>query len=392
MPYNLIDEYIESRGWSNKHLQVCKRCVMDSSESFTTFNSEGICSNCLDYDLMAPTRLKHTASSTGELEQLVDKVKLRGKNKEYDCIVGISGGADSSYLVFKAKQLGLRPLAVHLDNGWNSELAVHNIQSLLTKLSIDLHTVVLDWDEFRSLQLAFLKSSTPDVEVPTDHAIWACLMEMAKKFGVSFILSGANYATESIPMHSWSYGHADWHYIKNINRKFGTKDLASFPHYSLTKLGWNLGVRGIKFISLLNYLQYDKASAITELESAFGWRKYIDKHGESTYTRFIQTILLPIKFGIDKRKAHLSAEILSGSGKMSRERALGILNECPFDIHSLTEDINFVLKKLELSESAFNEILNAPTKSFLGYPNRYDFILKLKKVLHYLRRLGLFPL
>lgn len=392
MQFDLIDSYVEDKKWINPSIRVCKNCVMDETEPFTSFDSDGVCSNCRDYEKNAPFRLKSKQSGSKELEILVDTIKSTGRPLDYDCVVGVSGGADSSYLVYKAKELGLRPIAVHLDNGWNSELAVHNIHALLDKLKIDLDTTVLDWEEFRSLQLAFLRSSTPDVEVPTDHAIWACLMKASAKFKTPYIITGANYATENVAMHGWSYGHTDWVYIKNINKTYGTQTLKTFPHYSLFGLGFNLTVKRIKFISLLNYLDYDKSNAVVELQENLGWRAYKDKHGESTYTKFIQTILLPVKFGFDKRKAHLSSEILSETGGMTRERALEILTECPFDPKTASEDIEYVLKKLQISPDEFKRILSEAPKAFTDYKNQFKLIVRLKTFQYFLRRLGLFPL
>jgi N-acetyl sugar amidotransferase len=321
------------------------------------------------------------------LERIVEKIKASGSNNEYDCIIGVSGGVDSTYVAYKVKELGLRPLAVHFDNGWNSELSVKNIEKTLNILDIDLYTYVIDWEEFKSLQIAFLRSSTPDGEIPTDHAITSLLYTIARDKGVKYIITGANIATEAILPETWSYGHMDWSYIKTINDRFGTrKKLSSYPH--LTPLGYcyYTFIKGIRSIAILNYLNYDKAEAMKLLEEKLGWQYYGGKHYESIYTRFFQGYILTEKFRMDKRKAHLSTLILSG--QLTREQALTELEKPAYPIDLLREDREYVMKKLSMSESDFQSVMEQPVKTFKDYPNQWKTHRKLKTILNAFRKKG----
>ena len=241
--------------------RICRKCVMDTSDPEISFDESGVCNHCTDAGkilLKKPYSLPADEKKV-EWRELVDRIKHDGKGKPYDCLIGLSGGVDSTYVAYVVKQAGLRPLAGHLDNGWNSELSVMTIESICKRLDIELFTKVLDWEDFKNLKLAFLRASTPDSEVPTDHAIFATLFELAGTFKIKYILTGINVATESILPRTWSYGHWDWKYIRSINKLFGGKKLKSFPQYSIAKLVFNLKVRGIHWISTLNYLVYNKA-------------------------------------------------------------------------------------------------------------------------------------
>jgi hypothetical protein len=282
-------------------------------------------------------------------------------------VIGISGGVDSTYVAFMAKRFGLRPLAVHFDNGWNSELAVANIEKTLKILGIDLYTYVVDWEEFRDLQLSFLKASTPDSEIPTDHGIFSLLYHVARKEGLRCILAGTNAATESIMPLAWSRGHNDWKYIRSVQRMYGTVRLTTFPHRTLWSDAFMRFFLGIKWVHFLDYVDYNKANAEKYLETEIHWRPYGGKHYESIYTRFFQGYILPKKFGIDKRKAHLSSLIMSG--QRSRAQALAELNNPPLDPSLAEEDRVFVIQKLGLTEQAFDEIMAAPPRSFHEFPS-----------------------
>src|SRR5687768_16676617 len=212
---------------------ICTRCVMDTSDPGIEFDDSGICNRCREYELIHAADTPDPDRRQIELDAIVKRIKREGRRKEYDCIIGVSGGVDSTYTAYIVKKLGLRPLAVHLDNGWDSELAVSNIEKCLKRLEIDLHTVVLDWEEFRELQLAFLRASTPDAEAPTDHAINAALKHAAASRGLRYMIMGNNVATEGMPVPTWSYGQTDWRYIRSVNAIFGTRRLRSFPHLSL---------------------------------------------------------------------------------------------------------------------------------------------------------------
>lgn len=347
--------------------QMCSRCIMDTSDPNITFDAEGVCSHCHRYQKKSETAIIPAAQRDAALQGLVARIKRQGAGKRYDCLIGVSGGVDSTYTAFLVKQLGLRPLAVHLDNGWNSEMAVANIESVLRVLGIDLYTHVLNWEEFRNLQISFLKASTPDSEVPSDHAIVGLMRRVAAKEGIRYILLGCNFRTEGIMPKAWSDGHGDWHYIRSVHRRFLNTPLSNYPHYSIYQRGWYQVVLRQKLVYFLDYFDYDKKSAMQTIEKELGYRKYDGKHYESIYTRFFQAYILPKKFGFDKRRAHLST--LVNAGQMSREEALQEMKNPPCAPAQLQEDYDFVIKKLNLSEREFEEIMNLPKKKFWDYPS-----------------------
>ena len=341
--------------------QVCTQCIMDTTDPEIVFDENGVCNHCKN----AIQLLKKVEMEKTGFENKIEEIKEAGKGQKYDCIVGISGGVDSSYIVYYVKQLGLRPLAVHIDNGWDSELAVQNIRDLLEKMDIPLYTYVIDWQEFRDLQLAFLKASTPDSEIPTDHTIFAVLFMVALKYHVKYVIEGTNITSESILPRKWSYGHTDWGYIKDIHKKFGTKPLKTFPYYSRLDWIYYTEVKKLESISILNYIDYDKEAAKKFLISHFGWRDYGGKHYESFYTKFYQAYILPTKFGADKRKMHYSS--LIASGQISREKALEMLKEPLYDTKEMEKDIDYFCEKMEISRGEFQEIMDKPKKYFWDY-------------------------
>jgi N-acetyl sugar amidotransferase len=316
---------------------------MDDTDPLIAFDNKGICSHCKTYAVRKKMFVPYGAERQKAIDKMVSFCKSAGSGKEYDCVIGVSGGVDSTYVAFLVKKLGLRPLAVHLDNGWNSELAVSNIKNVLNKLGIELFTYVLDWEEFRSLQLAFLKASVPDAEIPTDHAIVALLRSIAAKEGVPLIW-GVNFSSESVLPRTWSQGHMDWAYIKKINHLFGTYKLKSFPHYSVWKIIYYRRLIRQKTFNLLNFIDYDKEAAKKQLIDDFGWKDYGGKHYESTYTKIFQSYILPFKFGFDKRKAHYSSLILAG--QLTRAQAIKLLEEPPFQKEQIDKDINYLTKKV----------------------------------------------
>ena len=338
---------------------------MDTSDPEIKFNSEGVCHHCKQYDESVRQYVFSGESGAKKLETIFGSIKREGQGKEYDCIIGVSGGVDSSYTAYLVKKAGLRPLAVHIDNGWDSELAVKNVERLLNTLDIDLNTNVLDWEEFKSLQLAFLRASTPDSEIPSDHAIVAILYEKAKELGIKYILPGTNIRTESHLPRAWSQGHRDWLYIRTINSEFGDKELATYPHYTFIE---NIFThRRYKWVPILNYVDYVKADAIKVLENKLGWEYYGGKHYESIYTRFYQGYILPKKFGYDKRKSHLSSLICSG--EITRADALKELEADPYPSEMMESDKIYFLNKFGLTEQQFNEIMNAPPRRFQDFPS-----------------------
>jgi len=369
----------------------CVRCIMNNRvDKEIRFNDKGVCHHCLRYDELLSKRVVNAEERTLALEELVNKIKRAGKGKEYDCILGVSGGVDSTYVAWLTKELGLRPLAIHLDNGWNSELAVSNIEKVLKGLDIDLITKVLDWEEFRDLQLAFLKSSTPDGEIPTDHAIFATLWKEAARNNIRFIISGMNFATESISVPNWSYGHSDWKYVKYIQSKFGLKKLKTFPHFNFFDLFWINLVKRVRTVSILNYIDYDKSSAMELLQNDLGWIYYGGKHYESIYTRFWQGYVLPRKFEIDKRYGHLSD--LINSGQITRDDALEEIKKPIYPSKDLEEeDRQFVIKKLNISEEQFKSFMNEKPRSYKDFPNNHKIVARLKIIANWMRSKKLYP-
>jgi N-acetyl sugar amidotransferase len=353
------------------NFQRCTRCAMDTTDTAISFNEDGVCNHCRLFDRLAAEYVFGGAEGSAKLGEIVARIKRDGTGKPYDCIMGVSGGVDSTYAVYLAKQAGLRPLAVHLDNGWDSELAVKNIEKTLRMLDVDLHTVVLDWEEFRDLQLAFLKSSTPDSEIPTDHAIISVMYSEAARYGLRHVVTGFNVRTESHMTPAWSAGHSDWRYIRAVQSRFGTVKLRTFPHMPLLRM--LLYRRTQEWTHILNYVGYDKQAAKRLLVEKLGWVDYGGKHYESVYTRFYQGYILPKKFGFDKRKAHLSSLICSR--QITRDEALHELATPPYPIDQQEADREYVIKKLQIIEADFEAIMAAPPKRFADYPS-YDQIYK----------------
>jgi N-acetyl sugar amidotransferase len=364
----------------------CARCVMDTTDPEIQFDESGVCNHCRSYHARAAHELLPASEREGALAAIVEQIHRAGRGKDYDCVVGVSGGVDSTYTAYQASRLGLRPLAVHLDNGWNSEQAVRNIERALAKLRIDLYTHVLDWEEFRDLQVSFLRASTPDGEIPTDHAIAALLYRLAGRNGVRYIMDGRNFTTEGILPPSWSQGHGDWKYIRSIQARFGTRRLRHFPHFGIGELAYYTLARRLKTVSVLNYVPYVKADVMRIIGQELGWEYYGGKHYESVYTRFFQGYVLPVKFGIDKRKAHLSTLICSG--QITREQAIQDLGAPIYPAGLLEQDKRFVLKKLELSEAEFAEIMAREPRSFWDYPSyRRHFVFRSQRLLALYRHL-----
>lgn len=361
---------------------------MDTSDPYIFFDNEGVCNHCRRYETEVSRRTFHGVIAAEKLQSLVKQIKKEGEGHDYDCIIGVSGGVDSTYVAYLCKKLSLRPLAIHFDNGWNSELAVRNIEKTLDKLNIDLYTYVIDWEQFRELQISFLKASIPDGEIPTDHAINALLFREAAKRGIKYIINGMNFASESISVPGWAYGHSDWKYIRSVHKHFNNSTLKNYPHYSFFSLFRWMFLKRIKVVSILNYIEYKKDEAMDILQNKLDWIYYGGKHYESVYTRFYQGYLLPNKFDIDKRKAHFSDLIYSG--QLTREEAIYNLSKPPYEESLFKQDYKFVLKKLELTENEFHNIMNLPKKNFRDYPNNYILVKRLKSILNYLREKEIF--
>lgn len=341
---------------------------MDTSDPEIAFDVAGVCTHCKTYETAVRQGIFGGEEGGRRLAEIVRLIKRDGARRAYDCVIGVSGGVDSTYTALMVKQLGLRPLAVHLDNGWNSEISVRNIENTVNKLGIDLYTEVLDWEEFRGLQLAFLRASTPDSEIPTDHAIFATLYRVARKHRIRWLIDGGNIATELMVPAAWSHGHTDWKYIRSVNAQFGTAPLRTFPRFTLFDYTIRIPrLDGLNRLSLLNYVDYDKPSAMATIRAELGWEYYGGKHYESIYTRFYQGFILKEKFGFDKRKSHLSC--LINAGNITRQQALEELAKPAIEPAQLREDRNFVIKKLRISEREFGEIMGAAPRTFWDYPS-----------------------
>lgn len=345
--------------------QACTKCLMDQTDKLINFDVNGVCNHCRDYDQMNKNWNLPTLIQNNEIEKLFAKIKKQGQRQQYDCIVGLSGGVDSSYIAYLAKQHGLRPLCVHLDNSWNSELAVANIHSIVQTLGFDLYTHVIDWEEFKDLQRSFFKANVVDIEVLSDHAIFGVIMQLARKYKVKSILSGANIATEYIMPRSWVHRKQDLANIKDIQKKYGTNKIKSFPQVSTLSHIFSMYVLKYKVYKPLNYIAYNKENVKKILQEKLGWRDYGGKHHESVFTKFYQAHILPKKFNIDKRKAHLSTLICSG--QISRSQSLTELEKPLYNPNELLQDYEFVCKKLDFKKEEMENYLNSPPRS------HYDF-------------------
>ena len=367
-----------------KSYQICTRCVMDTTDPDIVFDDNGYCNHCTKaiellkeppYGL--PPKEKEEA-----LNKLIEKVKSEGQGKQYDCVIGLSGGVDSSYVAYLVKQWGLRPLAVHMDNGWNSKEGIENIENICKILDIDLFTNVLDWEEFKDLQLAFLKASTPDSEIPTDNIIFETLYRIAKEHNVKFILTGYNITSESILPKAWSQGYFDKKYIKSVYKKHGTKKKLSIPLLSEYHIYIFRKFHQIKLVNTLDFIQYDKEEAKKYLKQRLNWQDYGRKHGESIYTRIFQEYILPQKFGYDKRRAHYSS--LIAANQLSRQDALEMLKQ-PLYINQIDveNDIRYICNKFGINKTNFEDIMSASLKSINDFPNTPSSVIyRLSKIIN----------
>lgn len=339
----------------------CTRCIMDTSDDPNmSFDQDGVCDYCRMYEKEKKLFMKSGSEAKELLETTINRIKAYGQGRKYDCLIGLSGGVDSSYVAYIARQLGLRALCVHFDNGWNSELAVMNIQNIVSKLEYDLNTYVIDWEEFKDLQLAYLKASVIDIEVLTDHAIYGSMFKIAKENDIKYVLGGHNIATEGILPYHWTYDKKDYINIKAIHKQFGQKQLKTFPFLD-RKMKRFIATSGIEFVNYLDWMPYNKNEVKSKLQKELDWKDYGGKHYESLWTRFYQGYILPVKFGVDKRKAHLSTLICSG--QMTKQEALEEIKQPPYDAQQLNIDKEFILKKLGLTEAEFSAYMKQPIRS-----------------------------
>jgi len=348
---------------------------MDTSAPKITFDSDGICEYCNNYkknilNYWAPEGLGYD-----KFEQILTKIKKEGKNNDHDCLIGVSGGADSSYLVHLAKKkLGLNPLVFHVDAGWNSKISVNNIEKLIDGLGLDLFTEVIDWNEMKDLQLSFFKAQVPHLDAPQDHVFFASLYNFAIKNKIKYILTGGNYSTECIrePL-DWIYHASDLRQLKDIHRRFGSVPLKTYPTSDIFKHKlYYKYYKGMKIIRPLDYFPYNVSEAMIKLNELYGWESYPHKHYESRFTRFFEGFWLPNKFGFDKRKTHFSSLILTG--QMKRETALNELLKPAYDSDEMEKDFEFVAKKLGLTIIELRALMDGDNKSYRQYKNNMFLI------------------
>jgi N-acetyl sugar amidotransferase len=344
---------------------------MDTTDSRIVFDEKGVCDHCNNFYRNIQPNWHPDERGAAELQRQVDAIKEEGRGKDFDCIMGMSGGIDSSYLTYVAKEkLGLRPLVFHVDGGWNSQIAVNNIEVLVEKLGLDLYTEVIDWEEMRDLQLAFFKSGVPHIDIPQDHAFFATMYNFAAKHGIRHILTGANHSTECVknPM-EWIYFGTDVRQIRDIHSRFGTRPLRTFPLSNIVRHKIYLRyVRGIRVVRPLDYVPYHKEDAMQLLHEKFGWQKYSQKHFESRFTRFYESYWLPVKFGYDTRKVQFSSLILTG--QMTRADALERLKAPAYDLATIKHDFEFVATKLGVSVGELQGYMDAPNKSYRDYKSQ----------------------
>jgi len=369
-------------------IKRCTRCILPDSIPNIEFDEKGECCYCHLFDSLNEIDYPLNEKGNKQFEELIGKIKVKGKNKQFDCIVGVSGGVDSTYTLIKAKELGLRPLAVHFDNGWNSELAVDNITNILKSLNIELYTYVVNWEEFKDIQRAFLFASVPEAEVPSDIAIVSVLYKIANKFNVKYILNGVSFRTEGNMPPQW--GYSDGRYVRSVHKLFGKQKMKTFPNLNLSDVFYYIILKRIKLVRFLNYYDYSKQNAKIYLENNFGWRFPGGHHYESIYTRWYQGFLSPVKFGMDRRLISISAQVRSGH--ISREEAINIIKKPHYSEEQIKQDTEYILKKLDISGKEFDAIMKAPIHTFRNYPSYYPFLKKIRPLLKILSSLKITPM
>ena len=357
---------------THRPYQRCTNCVMDTSDSAITFDEHGVCDFCNDFYQNIQPSWQDKLKDPDLLRRTAEQIKAASKGRKYDCIIGMSGGVDSSYLCYVAKELmGLNPLVYSVDTGWNLNVAVENIERIVKALDLDMYTEVVDWNEMKDLQLAFFKSQVPYQDTPQDHAIFAGLYNYAVKHGIQYVLTGANSATECIrsPV-EWVYMN-DLKMIRDIHHKFGTRPLKTFPLCGMVKYRVYYPIfKGMKRVAPLDMVEYNKEKVKLFLQERFGWQPYENKHYENVFTRFYEGYYLPHKFGYDK--CYFSNEILAGT--MTREEALAELEQPPYDPQQMEEDKAYIAKKLGLTVEEFQTIIDGENKTFRDYRNSWGLI------------------
>ncbi len=348
---------------------------MDTTDAAITFDDKGVCDHCRTFFTSVLPNWHTDDRGERELRSMVEQIKVRGKGKDFDCIIGMSGGIDSSYLTHVATEFGLRPLVFHVDAGWNSQEAVNNIEKLVDQLGLDLYTEVIDWDEMRDLQLAYFRSGVPHIDSPQDHAFFATMYKFAEEHDIKYILTGANLSTECIrnPI-EWMYYQSDAIQLKDIHAKFGSRPLVNFPTTSILRHKvWLPYVKGIRVVRPLNLVPYDKAAAVDLLVKKFSWQPYPQKHFESRFTRFYEGYWLPKRFGFDTRKVQFASLIVTG--QMTREDALEKLKTPALDDATIRQESEYVANKLGISVDELQGYMDAPKRTYKDYKSQEAFYL-----------------
>ena len=349
----------------------CQHCVMDTSDAGIIFDANGICDNCSRFYSEVGAIWSNDERNSGKFEDLAAEIKRKGKRKKYDSIIGLSGGLDSSYLLHTAViKYGLRPLVFHVDGGWNTDLAVENIQNLIEKLDLELMTEVVNWKEMRDLQLAFFKSGVPNVDLPQDLAFISALYNFAEKHGIKYILNGGNFSTEGIRNpRNWGWYGTDLLHVHDIHKKFGSIPLKSYPISGILNHKFYLRyVKGIKMVKPLNYVPYSKKIAQDTLSSEYGWRPYPQKHFESRFTKFFEGYWLPTRYGFDTRRVQYSSLIVTN--QMTREEAIDLLQWPSLDEETVIADKEYIASKLRISVEDLDGFMNLPHKTYKDYKNQ----------------------
>lgn len=350
--------------------QICINCVMDTTDSEIVFNSAGLCDHCVGFERDVKPNWHPDERGRAELQNIVERIKDDGKGRDFDCIIGMSGGLDSSYLLHLAvTELNLRPLVFHVDGGWNTDIAVNNIQMLVEKLGLDLYTEVINWEEMRDFQLAWFKSGMAHIDLPQDHAFVATLYHFAHKYNIKYILNGGNISTECVRNpKEWLYYGTDMRQIRYVIRHFGTRQLKTYPFSSVLFHKIYLRyIRGLHVVKPLNYLPYTKASAIETLSSKYGWRAYPQKHFESRFTKFYEGYWLPTRFGYDTRRVQFSSLILTG--QMTRAEALHKLEMPAYDPATIADEFEYIATKLCITVTELRSYHEMLRMSYRDYPN-----------------------